>query len=198
LRVFAAALAACALAISTGALAAQPPEHVIGEARAPVTVTEYASVGCPHCATWANDVFPAFKKAYLDTGKARFAFHEMLTGDVELAVAGFLVADCAPPDRYFQVIDSIFADQLAIAQGGAPALMKVAQGAGLTAAQFQACLTNEAALKELQDRTQADAQGHGVDSTPTFLIGDQKLVGELTLEQLSAAIEKARRARPGG
>jgi protein-disulfide isomerase len=196
LRLFALTIAACVLTLASGVSAAA--ERAIGDPSAPVTVIEYASVGCPHCAEWAKTVFPAFKKAYLDTGKARFVFHEMLTGDMELAAAGFLIADCAPPDRYFQVIDSIFADQIGIAQGGAPALLKVAEAAGLSESQFQACLTDNAALQALQDRTLADAQTHDVNSTPTFLIGDQKIVGELTLEALGTAIERARHARRGG
>lgn len=191
MRALATSVVVWAICLFGGAPSTTAAEHVIGDARARVTVTEYASVGCPHCAAWANTVFPEFKKVFLDTGRARFAFHEMLTGDVQLAAAGFLVAECAAPDHYFQVVDAIFADQVGIAQGGAPALFKVAEAAGLTTAQFQACLTNEAALKDLEERTESDAKAHGVDSTPTFIIGDQKFVGAITLDQLRTAIEKA-------
>ena len=163
----------------------------MGSARAPVTVVEYASVGCPHCATWERTVFPAFKKRFIDTGKVRFEFHEMLTGDPELAAAGFLVADCAPRDRFFQVVNGILDDQVAIANGGSEALFKVAQGAGLTHDQFKACLTNEKALKDLETRTEADAKAHGVNSTPTFIIGSRTLVGDQSLEQLATAIAGA-------
>jgi protein-disulfide isomerase len=169
-----------------------PTIHSLGAATAPVTVIEYASVGCPHCATWANDTFPGFKAQYLDTGKARFEFHEMLTGDMDLAAAGFLLANCAAPDKYFQVVDAIFADQVGILRGGGAALLKVAQDAGMTRDQFQACLTDEAALKSLEDRTEHDAQDHGVVATPTFMIGDQKLNGELNIDALGAAIARAR------
>lgn len=192
------ALALWAWAALAGVAFAAPGVHILGDPKAPVTVIEYASVGCPHCADWARTVFPAFKKAYVDTGKVRFEFHEMLTGDAELAVAGFLVADCAPADRYFQVVDAIFDDQLGIVQGGGEALFKVAQAAGLTSDQFRACLTDQAAIQTLQARTESDAQAHGVGSTPTFLIGDEKLVGGLTLEQLGTAIDRARHARRGG
>jgi len=169
-----------------------PIPHSLGSPKAPVTVIEYASVGCPHCAVWANAIFPKFKATYLDTGKARFELHEMLTGDVDLAVAGFLLADCAPGDRYFQIIDAIFADQTAIAQGGGEALFKVAQAAGLTRAKFEACLTDETALRSLYERTDRDAREHGVEATPTFIIGDQKISGDISLETLGAAIGRAR------
>lgn len=189
---------AAALAGVSGAAAATAPEHALGSPNAPVTVVEYASVGCPHCAAWANQVFPAFKKAWIDSGKVRFVFHEMITGDFELAVAGFMVADCAPPDRYFQVVDNIFADQVAIAQGGGVALLKVAKAAGMTPAQFDACLTNHQALADLQTRTDKDAQDHGVEYTPTFFVNGKKLDGDPTLKDLDAAIESAGRARRKG
>jgi protein-disulfide isomerase len=191
---------ALALSLSAATLAAAPAStdlqspgvRTLGSPKAPVTVIEYASVGCPHCAAWANTVFPEFKKQFVDTGKVQFVFHEMLTGDLDLAVAGFLLADCAPPEKYFDVVDAIFADQAGILQGGGPALFKIARDAGLTQDQFQACLTNEAALKSLQDRTERDASDHGVTATPTFIVGDQKLNGDIGLEALSAAIARAR------
>lgn len=186
------------MAAGSAAAAATTPEHALGSPKARVTVIEYASVGCPHCATWANDVFPAFKKQWIDTGKVRFVFHEMITGDSELAVAGFMVADCAPPDKYFQVVDGIFADQVGVARGGGAALLKLAQAAGMTPAQFDACLTNHQAIADLQTRTDKDAQDHGVQFTPTFFVNGQKLDGDPTLKELSAAIESAERARRKG
>jgi protein-disulfide isomerase len=185
-------LSASSWAAPTGDLGA-PVTHSLGSPKAPVTVIEYASVGCPHCATWAKSVFPEFKAKYVDTGKARFELHEMLTGDPDLAVAGFLLADCAPADKYFQIVDAIFADQAAIAQGGGEALFKLAQGAGLTRPQFQACLTDETALRSLYERTERDAHEHGIEATPTFIIGDQKISGDISLETLGAAIARARR-----
>jgi protein-disulfide isomerase len=170
-----------------------PIEHSLGSAKAPVTVIEFASLGCPHCAAWANANFAQFKARYVDTGQARFELHEMLTGDTELAVAGFLLADCAPRDKYFQIVGMIFADQRALAQGGGEALFKVAEAAGLTRATFQACLLDETALRSLYERTDRDARAHGVESTPTFIIGDQKLSGDVSLETLGAAIARARR-----
>jgi protein-disulfide isomerase len=191
-----AALAGVALTALAGEAAAGPPspgEMSLGDPRAPVTVVEYASVGCPHCAVWANDVFPEFRHKYVDTGKVRFVLREMLTGNGALAAAGFLTARCAGPAKYFQVVDDVFAQQEDIQRQGIDLLAKIAARAGLTRAQFDACLQDRAALTALSDRTLADAKAHGVDGTPTFFVGDERLDGEQTLEALDAAIARARR-----
>ncbi len=173
--------------------ASSPGEMSLGDPRAPVTVIEYASVGCPHCAVWANEVFPVFRAKYVDTGKVRFVFREMLTGNGALAAAGFLTARCAAPDRYFQVVDDVFAQQMAIGQEGVEALVRIAAHAGVTRERFEACLKDEAALRALNDRTLADAKANGITGTPTFFVGDQRLDGEQSLEDLDAAIAKIKR-----
>ena len=196
-RDLAAGFAASALALMAWSAAAAPPppappEMALGSPRAPVTVIEYASVGCPHCGVWAREVFPAFKAKYVDTGRVRFVFHELLTGDPALAAAGFLLARCVQPSKYFQVVDAIFADQDRIAaEGPAGQLLQIAKNAGLTEAQYSACLADEAALDALNARTEKDAQDHGVTGTPTFFVGGEKLPGEQSLAALDAAIARA-------
>ena len=166
----------------------------LGNPTARVTVIEYASVGCSHCAVWAREVFPAFKAKYVVTGKVRFVFHEMLTGEPTLAAAGFLTARCAGPARYFQVIEAVFARQDdIIKESGLGILTGIARDAGLSQERFTACLNDEAALKALDDRTQQDAKDHGVTGTPTFFVGKRKLEGEQSLDQLDAAIAGAGR-----
>ena len=145
------ALGAIAAFVTAAAAPVSPPTTadpdgvmVLGFSRARVTVTEYASVGCPHCAHWAKTVYPAFKAKYIDTGRVKFAFHEMLTGDGALAAAGFLLAHCAGAPKYFQVVDQVFAKQNEIAAQGAPALMVVAQSVGSSPkTAFNACLSDE-------------------------------------------------------
>jgi protein-disulfide isomerase len=196
------------LALALGALAvlvlaaapASPPTTtdpdgvmVLGFPRAKITVTEYASVGCPHCAHWAKTVYPAFKAKYIDTGRVKFAFHEMLTGDGALAAAGFLLARCAGAPKYFQVVDQVFDKQNEIAAQGAPALFKVAEAAGLTQEKFNACMADEAALRGLGARTDADAQAHNVRGTPTFFVEGVRLDGDGSLASFDAAIARAGR-----
>jgi protein-disulfide isomerase len=188
-----AGVALTVLAVRAAAGSPSPGEMSLGDPRAPITVVEYASVGCPHCAVWANDVFPEFRRKYIDTGKVRFVLREMLTGNGALAAAGFLTARCAGPGKYFQVVDDVFAQQEDIGREGVEALARIAEHAGLTHDQFAACLQDRAALTALSDRTLADAKAHGVDGTPTFFVGDERLDGEQTLEALDAAIARARR-----
>jgi protein-disulfide isomerase len=185
------ATAPAATAVAPNALAQGAMS--LGNPHAPFTVVEYASVGCPHCAVWANTVFPDFRSKYIDTGKVRFEFHEMLTGNPALAAAGFLVARCVPPGKYFQVVDDVFAQQEEIGRAGIEALEKIGEHAGLTREQFNACLQDKAALDALSERTLNDAKAHGVTGTPTFFVGGQKLDGEQTLEALDSAIAHARR-----
>ncbi|MBV9996020.1 MAG: DsbA family protein [Caulobacteraceae bacterium] len=163
----------------------------IGNRKAKVTVIEYASVGCPHCAKWSNEVFPAFKAKYVDSGKARFVVRECLTGDPDLAAAGFLLARCAGPARYFKVIDEIYRRQEEIYQSGA-VLRQVAIDAGLSDKAYTACLSDKAALDALQARAQRHVDVDKVTGTPTFDINGRRLENYLTLEQLDTAIAAAK------
>ena len=101
-------LAACQ---KTAATAVTAQDMAMGSPTAKVTMIEYASVSCPHCAKWNNEVFPAFKAKYVDTGKVRYIAREALTGDPAIAAAGFLTARCAGKDKYFQVVDAIYRGQ---------------------------------------------------------------------------------------
>jgi protein-disulfide isomerase len=185
-----------ALALICGAAEAAdtvvPDEMSLGNPHARVTVVEYASLGCPHCATWEQEVFPAFKKTYIDTGKVRFVLKEMLFGNSTLAAAGFLTARCAGPDKYFQVVDGVFDQQTQIEQGGVKELLKVAQAAGLTEDRFKACLEDKAALDTLEARIGHYVTDDKITGTPTFVVGDKRLVGDQTLTELAAAIDAAR------
>ena len=114
------ALAACSKSATTVG-AAGPEDMSMGNPNAKVLVAEYASVACPHCAAFNNDVFPAFKAKYIDTGRVHYVLHEMLVGgqaEVTMAAAGFLVARCAGKDKYFPVVDEIFRAQKAIFDSG--------------------------------------------------------------------------------
>jgi len=167
-----------------------PSDMTLGDPQAKIVVIEYASVGCPHCAAWANDVFPEFRKKYIDSGQVRFVFRELLTGNTELAGAGFLMARCASPDRYFQVVDDIFASTDTLARDGLDALAKIGERAGLTHERVLACIQDQDALAALWKRAMDIARDEKVNSTPTFVIGDQKLEGEQSLDELDAAIAR--------
>jgi protein-disulfide isomerase len=166
----------------------------LGNPGAKVTVIEYASASCPHCARFNNEVFPAFKAKYIDTGKIHYVFREFLTPPVQFAAAGFLTARCAGKDKYFSVLDAIYHDQAQIYQSGdlRGGLLHIAQSAGITEQQFNDCISNPDALKALNDRVQKAQDQDHIDGTPTFVInGKQTGSGEMTLPQLDAAIQAA-------
>ena len=186
------ALAAC----HQGGNAVTSDDMSLGDPNAKVTVIEYASVACPFCAKFNNEVFPAFKAKYIDTNKIHYVFREMLVGDdseVTMAAAGFLMARCAGKDKYFSVVDAIFHGQQAIEQSGdvRGGLMRIGEAAGLTDSQFNTCINDDDALKALNQRVQNYTTQDGVDSTPTFVINGKKLTGVPTLASLDAAIAAA-------
>ena len=164
-------------------------EVALGSPKAKVTVIEYASAACPHCARFNNDVFPAFKKKYVDTGKVRYVFRELLTDPVPFAGTAFMMARCAGESKYFDVLDDVFREQTAIYQSGdlSGGLLKIGMKYGLDKDRLNACM-DEKAVEALNARVNK-ANKDGVDSTPTFIIAGTKSVGEKSLDDLSAAID---------
>ncbi|MDE1569463.1 DsbA family protein [Aquabacter sediminis] len=165
--------------------AASPlPPQALGNPSAPVTIVEYASLTCSHCATFHAKTFPELKSKYIDTGKVYFILREFPFDPV--ATAGFMLARCMPQDKYFPMVSSLFDTQKSWAFSSNPAqgLLAVYKQAGMTEADFEKCLTD----KELAEKVQASAQYAnkelGVDSTPTFFINGKKVSGALTPEDL--------------
>lgn len=197
-------LTAVALTASLGALAACGPsatkvtadDMTMGNPAAKVTVVEYASVACPHCAQWNAEVFPAFKAKYIDTGKVNYVAREALTGEPRLANAGSMLARCAGKDKYFQVTEAIYHAQASIFQTGdiRGELLAIAQAAGMSEDQFNACLTDEKAAKSAE-RIEKQMKADKIEGTPTFIVNGKKVGGEsggeVTLAQLDAAIAEA-------
>jgi protein-disulfide isomerase len=165
----------------------------LGDPKAKVTVIEYASASCPHCARFNNEVFPAFKAKYVDTGKVYYVFRSYLTQPIEVAGAGALLARCAAKDQAFAVIDTFFKGQQHMYDTGdlRSALLAAGAAGGLSPAQVDACLADEAAVKALNARVQHYLDRDKINETPTFVIGDQRLAGEQTLAELDDAIAKA-------
>ncbi|MBB4798636.1 protein-disulfide isomerase [Brevundimonas bullata] len=156
---------------------------------AKVTVVEYASITCGHCAVWNDEVWPEFKTKYVDTKKVRYVFREFPTPPQDIAVAGFLIARCAGEDKYFDVMHDIMASQKEWAAGVPPrtTLYRTAAAAGLSQEQTEACITDKAAIEEMSNRIKAGIDA-GVDSTPTFIINGVKVL-DSSLSGLSEAID---------
>ena len=179
----------------TGPVGALPDDMTLGNPQAKVTVIEYASVGCPICGRWYRDVYPAFKTKYIDTGRVHFVSKEMLVGggvEVNVAASGFLLARCAGKDKYFAVVDAIYKSQEQAFAAPRETLVDIAKSMGMTEAQFDKCVGDEAALKALNDRVEQHSAKDGVNSTPTFVVNGKQLEpGYHPLEDLDAAIAAA-------
>ena len=185
------ALSAAALALVAcngggGGSAPAEGEMALGSEDAPVTVVEYASVTCAHCAAWNESTWPEFKRRYVDTGRVRYVFRELPTPPQEVAVAGFLLARCAGEDRYFAVVDSIMRNQRAVVMNPRQELLNIARTAGMNEEQFNRCVTDQAAVDALNARVQAASQV-GVTGTPYFLINGEHHE-DSTLEGFEAAL----------
>jgi len=155
---------------------------------------EYASVTCHVCAAWQKENWAAFKAAYVDTNKVRYVFRELPTPPPEFAYAGFLLARCAGPDKYFDVIHAIMESQTEWRTGTNPrdSLIRIAGGVGIDEAAFTRCVTNPEAIAALETRVKA-ATDAGVINTPTFFVNGRQVSspgGEGTvMADLAPAIE---------
>lgn len=187
-------LAACGQGNKGGAVT--DDEMVLGNPQSKVTVIEYASASCSHCAAFNNNVFPQFKTKYIDTGKVKYVFREFITAPPELAAAGFLTARCAGKDKYFSVLDGVFRSQEEIFRTGdmRTPLVRVAKSAGMTEEKFMACVSDEKALKALSDRVEKFGKMDNITGTPTFIVNGKKLDGEQNLAAFDTAIAAAEAA----
>jgi protein-disulfide isomerase len=194
------ALAGCGQAGSAAgtAQAAEPAlgEVFQGEATAPVTLIEYASVTCGACKSFHDQILPTIKARYVLPGHVKFVFREFPTPPVEIAMAGFAAARCAGPDGYFDVVDTLFAQQAAIFEAARAGqanekLVEVLTPLGFNKARFEGCVGNEEILRTIS-QTVRGGEDAGVASTPTLFIDGQLVAREQTsLNGLQAALDAA-------
>jgi protein-disulfide isomerase len=165
------------------------PDQMMGSAQAPVTIVEYASMTCPHCAHFTKTTFPELKKRYIDTGKVRFIFREFPLD--RLAVAGSLLARCAGEgDKYFAMIELLFDQQEKwVVRQPIPPLMDLAKQAGFTQTTFDACLADKEMFDKIVKVREQASKEFKVESTPTLFINGNKFAGALTIEELEKQIE---------
>jgi protein-disulfide isomerase len=164
------------------------PDMAIGKPDAAVTIVEYSSLSCPHCAAFHKDVFPALKSEYVDTGKARFIMREFPLN--EPALGGAVIARCLEPSRYFAFTSMLFAkqDDWAFQKDAFTPLKALAKQAGMTGEEFDKCINNDGLQQKIL-AARDEGEKKGVHATPSFFINGKLLEGAPTLEAFSKAMK---------
>jgi len=164
-------------------------DRSLGNPAAKVTVIEYASLTCPHCAAFENTTFPVFKTRYVDTGKVRYTYRDFPLD--QLAVRAAMMARCADPDQYFGFIRVLFKqqDDWAATQDPMAALERIGLLGGMTKPQFESCMQNKDLLDGIL-KVRLDAEKNlKVDSTPTFFVNGTKYEGDMSIEDFAKILD---------
>lgn len=160
------------------------PDLPLGKADAPVTIVEYASMTCSHCAAFYATSFPELKSKYIDTGKVRFILREFPLDP--LATAGFMLARCAGPDKRNAMVDLLFAKQKnwAFTEKPIEALANLVKQTGMSQDAFESCLKDQSLYEKVNEVRNRAAEKFDINATPTFFINGKKKSGEMTPQQL--------------
>jgi protein-disulfide isomerase len=166
-------------------------EMVLGNADAPVSIIEYSSLGCPHCAAFHRDTLPQIKKEYIDTGKVRLVYRDFPLGTPALAAS--MIARCAGPKKFFGFIEILFRSQPQWSRSQNPmqALTKVARFGGLSEDDVQACLKRQTLLDFIREVARVGQNTHNVNTTPFFIIGDKTVSGAQPFDAFKKVLDKA-------
>ena len=172
-------------------LAVQPSDRILGKAEAPITIIEYASLTCPHCAHFDVTVLPKLKEKWIDTGKAKLILRDYPLDEPALRAA--MVARCAPADRFYPLIDTFFAqqEQWVTSRDYRAALEKLVKLGGMSDKEFKACISDKKLEDQVAQSRLVASQQLGVDATPTFFINGKKFDGTPTVEAFDQALSGA-------
>ena len=168
-----------------------PPQlgdRSLGKDDAPVTIVEYASMTCPHCAAFHEQTYPELKKRYIDTGKVRFIFREFPLDP--LAAGASMLARCAPKQQFFPMIETLFHEQRKWAvEKPLPPLLALAKQAGFSEKTFNDCLSDQKILDALEAERERASKKFGVQSTPTVFVNGKLQRGSMSIEELAKVID---------
>jgi protein-disulfide isomerase len=164
-------------------LAISKDDRILGSPTAPITIVEYASLTCPHCAHFTDEVLPEIKKKWIDTGKVKLVLRDFPLDDE--AVHASMIARCAPHDRFYAFIDTFFADQAnwAAAPDYRAALSRLAELGGMSKDQIDSCLKDATLENQVISSRLVAANQLGVNATPTFFVNGTKFTGAPTVEE---------------
>ena len=176
------------LAEAQTVLALTKDDRILGNPDAPITIVEYASLTCPHCAHFTNEVLPELKKKWIDTGKAKLVLRDYPLDEPALRAA--MIARCAPPDRYYAYIDTFFGSQekWVTARDYRDALSRLVKLGGMSREEFDNCLKNTALENKIVEDRLIASKELDVNSTPTFFINGTKFTGAPTVEEFDKAL----------
>lgn len=169
--------------------AAEVEERSLGDADAPVTIIEYSSLTCPHCATFHNDVLPDLKERYIETGKVRMVFRDFPLN--EPAVDAAVLAHCAGPDRYVGFLDVLFQTQASWSSSGDPrmALKQLGKLGGLDESEMEACFDDQSMVDGVLQSRLDGANEYDIQSTPTFVINGETHAGVMDVDEFAKIID---------
>jgi protein-disulfide isomerase len=164
------------------------PDLTLGKPDAPVTIIEYASMTCPHCAAFHKNTYPQLKERYIDTGKVRFIFREFPLDEV--AIAASMLARCAGGEKSMALIEVLFQaqDNWAVRQA-LPPLLQIAKQAGFTQQSFDECLKDQKLYENIIAMRERGSKIFKVESTPTLFINGKMQRGGVSMEQLEKLME---------
>jgi protein-disulfide isomerase len=174
----------------------QPDDRMIGKADAPITIFEFFSLTCPHCADFEDHTYPLVKTNWVDTGKARIIYRDYPLDQNALKAA--MVARCAPPERYAAFVQVLFEQQAVwgVERDPTDELKKIAALGGISADKFNQCINDDALSKSIVAAEYEAQQKYGVDSTPTFFINGKKVVGAMPYDDFVKELQKAQASVP--
>lgn len=185
-------VATASLGISLGS-AAEPKlsERMLGKEDAPITIIEYASLTCDHCKRFHLEILPRLKETYIDTGKAKLVYRHFPFEQVGMTAA--VLAECAPRVRFFGLIEVLFRshDGWAHSQDPKAGLAQIGLLAGISRPAFEACLADDKLTTAIAEELRDGQQQHGVNSTPTFIIGKTVVRGVRSYDELAKVIDSA-------
>ena len=163
-------------------------ERILGNPAAPITIVEYASMTCPHCAHFAKEVLPELKRKWIDTGKVKLVLRDFPLD--QLALRAAMIQRCAPPDRFYAFADMFFADQhqWVTADDANAALARLAALGGMSRSEVDACLKNSALENYILQERLVASKNLGVEATPTFFINGSKFAGAPTVAEFDKVL----------
>jgi len=184
------------LAAAAPAAAAEPSfpiDQVLGRPDAPVTILDYSSTTCGHCAAFHATTFPKIKAEWIDTGKAKLVFRDFPTAPADLSLGASMIVHCAGPDLYFRLLGLLFEQQDRWMGAANPldAIKKLTKLAGMGETKVDACLTREDLAQAIEARAKDAHDRFGIDGTPSFVINGKVLSGARPYEEFDKALKAA-------